>query len=62
MDTNFRPSKGTGPSDDLDAEDLKYPMWVMKFKDFMNITVPKSHEAYLERGLIHTALPSDTVL
>ena len=56
------PTAGTSFSDNYVAEEPKYPMWVMKFEDFMNIRIPESHEAYLERGLIHTPSPSETVL
>ena len=58
----YIPTVDTSSSNDSEAEEPKYPMWVMKFEDFMNITVPESHEAYLERGLIHTASQSETVL
>ena len=55
-------TEGASSRHQCESEEPKYPMWVMKFEDFMDITVPKSHETYLEQGLIHTALPSDTVL
>ena len=62
MNHNLLPVMGTSSNDNSNAEEPKYPMWVMKFEDFMKIKVPEPHEAYLERGLLHNPSQSDTVL